>query len=202
MMFEEPLGVICLGALVGFLLGIGLASSRHTLRAVLTILGAALGGAPVAFIAASEHRWLYPVGLLLGFLWVRTASLWKTISTALSSRGSSKQRISAIVAFELAFVFCLTCLAVAYIVVMPQRAFVQQSGELRMTGTGNYEVFYSEPFDSPPNLTLPPNTVQSEDLQIVDQRADGFKLHSGLGTTYGATIKWIALGRPKSQRRL
>src|SRR5205823_4074833 len=116
---------------------------QPTLRAVLTVLGAALGGVPVAFIAASEHRWLYPVGLLMGFLWVRAVSIWKTIAEPAHSP-ERPRRTSPTVIFELTFVFSLTCLAAIYVFITPQSRFSEQAGEIRTTGSGIYEVFYAQ----------------------------------------------------------
>ena len=67
----ERIGITALGLFVGFLLGLGLFSAKPTLKAALTVLGAALGGAPVAFLAHTELRWIYPVGLLIGFVCAR-----------------------------------------------------------------------------------------------------------------------------------
>lgn len=69
---EPKLGVLALGGFVGWLLGFGLANSRRGLRAAITVLGAALGGGPVLFMAdAGDAKWWYPVGLLLGLLATR-----------------------------------------------------------------------------------------------------------------------------------
>jgi hypothetical protein len=66
------LGVITLGVFVGWLLGVGLKNSSQTLKAVLTVLGAALGGGPILFMKGiGPEKWMYPIGLLLGLLWVR-----------------------------------------------------------------------------------------------------------------------------------
>jgi hypothetical protein len=65
-MLSDRLGVLCLGSFVGFLLGLGLLRSTPSLRAALTVVGAALGGIPVAFLAGTGQKWLYPLGYLPG----------------------------------------------------------------------------------------------------------------------------------------
>jgi len=64
---EERLGVIALGSFVGVLLAIGLLRSGPTLKTVLTVIGAALGGAPVLFLSGTAEKWLYPIALLIAF---------------------------------------------------------------------------------------------------------------------------------------
>ena len=64
---EERLGVVALGSFVGVLLAVGLLRSGPTLKAVLTVIGAALGGAPVLFLSGTTEKWLYPIALLVAF---------------------------------------------------------------------------------------------------------------------------------------
>ena len=69
---ELKLGLLCLGIFVGFLLGFALMKSNNqSIKSVLTVLGAALAGAPVAFMTGVEQKWMYPVGLLVGLLYTR-----------------------------------------------------------------------------------------------------------------------------------
>jgi hypothetical protein len=66
---QERAGVLCLGALVGFLLAFSLFNTTNVgLRAVVAVLGIALGGAPVVFMGATDEKWVYPIGLVQGFL--------------------------------------------------------------------------------------------------------------------------------------
>lgn len=67
------IGVLCLGLFVGLLFGIVLFQAKSpTVKIVLSVISAALSGAPVMFMRGiSFERWMYPIGLLLGFLWVR-----------------------------------------------------------------------------------------------------------------------------------
>lgn len=194
MSFEEPLGVLCLGGLVGVLLAIGLTHTKPTLRAVVTVIGAGAGGAPVAFLAASTHRWLYPIGLILGFLWVRIVTLYKSADAARRSPMSIRPMPSLVVTAMAAMVI-VTIVALTYTFAAPKLRFTEQMGDIHTTGSGTYEVFYAEPLVSPPTLTFPPGSGQSEDIKVLEQRSDGFKIQVGLGTTYGAVIKWRAVGR-------
>ncbi|HVT59473.1 MAG TPA: hypothetical protein VHR45_13860 [Thermoanaerobaculia bacterium] len=47
-------------------LGFGLMRSGLTLKAVLTVMSAALGGAPVLFMSGTRAKWMFPLGLLTG----------------------------------------------------------------------------------------------------------------------------------------
>jgi hypothetical protein len=195
MTFEEPLGVLCLGGLVGFLLAWGLAASKPTLKAIITVIGAGLGGAPVAFLAASGHRWLYPIGLLVGFLWVRAGALYRAGELERRANFPAVRPMPARVVATISAMVVITIVVLAYPFVASTATVTEQAGEIRVLAFGAYEVFYREAFVSPPTLTLPPTTGQSEDIQILEQRADGFKVQIGLGTTHGAIIKWRAVGR-------
>jgi hypothetical protein len=72
-MSELKVGVLVLGGFVGFLLGLGLFRSKNvTLKGVITIVGAALGGAPVLFMnGVGRDKWMYPIGLVIGLVWNR-----------------------------------------------------------------------------------------------------------------------------------
>jgi hypothetical protein len=69
-------GVLFLGGFVGFVLALALTfSSTLQLKAAVAVLGAALAGAPVAFLTGvGAERWVYPVGLVLGLAWSRMLS--------------------------------------------------------------------------------------------------------------------------------
>ena len=59
------LGVFALCFFVGFLLSRGLSTSGDSLKAVITALGAALGGGPILFLKdAGNLKGLYPIGLI------------------------------------------------------------------------------------------------------------------------------------------
>jgi len=77
----ELIGVTSLGLFVGLLFGLGIAHSKPTVKVVLTLLGAALGGAPVAFLANTTSKWLYPVGLIVGLLLGRFFARWVDVSS-------------------------------------------------------------------------------------------------------------------------
>lgn len=66
----EYVGVLSLGLFVGVLLVFGLFSSGNTLSQALTVVGTALGGAPVVFLSGTNQKWLYPIGLIFGFFLV------------------------------------------------------------------------------------------------------------------------------------
>jgi hypothetical protein len=66
------LGVLALGVFIGFLLGFALLRSKPTVKAAITVVGAALGGGPVVFMKdAGTAKWFYPIGLIAGLFFVR-----------------------------------------------------------------------------------------------------------------------------------
>jgi hypothetical protein len=93
------LGVLFLGGFVGLILSLALTFSKKlTYKAVAAVLGAALAGAPIAFMGGLAHqRWMYPVGLVLGLLFVRMITARKDIVYALQAlekKGDSRaQRV-------------------------------------------------------------------------------------------------------------
>ncbi|OGT54746.1 MAG: hypothetical protein A3E01_18705 [Gammaproteobacteria bacterium RIFCSPHIGHO2_12_FULL_63_22] len=66
-------GILFLGGFVGFLLSLTVkVSSKPTVRGMLQVIGAALGGTPILFMeGAGPSKWAYPVGLVLGLIWAR-----------------------------------------------------------------------------------------------------------------------------------
>jgi hypothetical protein len=61
------LGTLATGSFVGLVLGQAPPSTtKPTTKAAVTIIGAALGGVPMAFLGNASTQWAYPVGLLLG----------------------------------------------------------------------------------------------------------------------------------------
>lgn len=77
------LGVLFLGGFVGLLLGLTIRFAQNpTLKFVIGIIGAALGGAPVLFMGGLEHqKWTYPVGLVVGLLWIRVLNARTIVAT-------------------------------------------------------------------------------------------------------------------------
>lgn len=75
------LGVLFLGGFVGFLLGlVVLSTEKLSLKLAVSVVGSALGGAPVLFMGELSHeKWMYPIGLVVGFLWVRLISARQAI---------------------------------------------------------------------------------------------------------------------------
>jgi len=67
------LGVFFLGGFVGFLLGLAINfASSINLKVASALIGAALGGTPIVFMRGlSFEKWMYPIGLVVGFFWVR-----------------------------------------------------------------------------------------------------------------------------------
>lgn len=67
------LGVFFLGGFVGFLLSLAINFSLNVnLKVISALIGAALGGAPVLFMQGlGFEKWMYPIGLVIGFLWIR-----------------------------------------------------------------------------------------------------------------------------------
>ena len=68
-------GILFLGGFVGFLLSLTVKlSAPPTVRSIVQVIGAALGGAPMLFMQdAGSAIWAYPVGLVLGLIWARRA---------------------------------------------------------------------------------------------------------------------------------
>lgn len=63
------LGILALGLFIGGILGWGLVKANGSLKAGLTVLGAALGTGPVLFMGqVGNARWSYPLGLIFGLL--------------------------------------------------------------------------------------------------------------------------------------
>jgi len=79
---------------------------------------------------------------------------------------------------------------------IPPTQVVEQKGMVQNTEIGVHELFvsYPQPFANKPSLELQ-GSSQSMDFTAVEERADGFKIHIGLGTSVGATIRWRAAGK-------
>jgi hypothetical protein len=70
------LGVLFLGGFVGYILALVLQQSKNfNLRILLSVIGGALGGAPILFMGGLGYqKWMYPIGLVLGTVWTRMIS--------------------------------------------------------------------------------------------------------------------------------
>lgn len=69
-----------------------------------------------------------------------------------------------------------------------------QEGEITVTGLSTHDVFYPVPYRSTPNLVFPDGYQSVEEFQVLEQRADGFKVNFGGSGTLGSKIKWKAVG--------
>jgi hypothetical protein len=111
------LGVLFLGGFVGFILGLALSFSKKlTYKAVAAVLGAALGGAPLAFMGnLAYERWMYPVGLVLGLISIRLLTARKDLLYAihaLQDKGDSRvQRVHLAIAV-------IDMIAIAFIILV------------------------------------------------------------------------------------
>jgi hypothetical protein len=88
MLVVTLLGVLFLGGFVGFLLALAIDfSSTLNLKVVSALIGAALGGAPILFMRGlGFEKWMYPIGLVIGFLWIRV------IRSVTLTRGGTHRR--------------------------------------------------------------------------------------------------------------
>jgi hypothetical protein len=68
------LGVLATGIFVGVVLSQLLFNLKPNVKSALTLLGAALGGVPIAFLGDASSTWAYPVGLLIGLFYIRIYS--------------------------------------------------------------------------------------------------------------------------------
>lgn len=113
---EQKFGILALGGFVGWLLGLALSHSKATLKAVITALGAALGGAPVAFMRGVSDKWMYPVGLIVGLLWIRLGSARSEIvESSGSSRKVKRKRLFAWLDVIVILVVTVLCTIYAFV---------------------------------------------------------------------------------------
>jgi len=197
-MFER-VGVLCLGALVGYLLAVGLANTRPTVRVVVTILGAALGGVPVAFLAQSLFKWVYPLGLVAGFLMrplveVTSQSASREHGSAAAPSRSSGARILLIASA----LVVIAALALA----LPDPSLVTERGEIVLTtGMAPKTVHYSRPFERAPALELEQYTGGRDpaSYHVEAQDVDGFVFVLDNLSPFNSgdiRVSWTAQGRP------
>src|SRR4051812_36718268 len=106
------LGVLFLGGFVGLLLGLTLQLPKTpNLKFAMGIIGAALGGAPVLFMQGLEHqKWMYPIGLVVGLLWIRVLGARSVVG----KRPKKSERL----AWYIAWADTLAVLVVTAIVVL------------------------------------------------------------------------------------
>ena len=85
-------GVLFLGGFVGLLLGLTLQiSSNPNLKIAMATIGAALSGTPIVFMRGLGHeKWMYPIGLVVGLLWVRVLHA----RTIVSQRPKKSERVA------------------------------------------------------------------------------------------------------------
>jgi hypothetical protein len=109
-------GVTFMGGFVGFILGTAMrALPNVSIKAAVALIGAALGGAPIMLMSGLGHeKWMYPIGLTFGLMWVRIVSAVKLTR--------EKPKASERVAWKWAWVDSLAILA-ATLVVLALAAF-------------------------------------------------------------------------------
>jgi len=79
---------------------------------------------------------------------------------------------------------------------------IVQNGVLENIDIGKIEVYYPNPFSSPPNLNISTSVGKKKyyvDFIIIDQRSDGFKLDIG-ALTRGDKLSWEAKGIIKKEK--
>ena len=70
-----------------------------------------------------------------------------------------------------------------------------QEGEIIFKSAGTHEGYYPTIYASPPNLVFEYQPI-SPDIEIVEQRSDGFKIRTVGGFAVGSTVGWKASGHP------
>jgi len=192
----ERVGVYCLGLFVGYLLALGLAHSKPTLRLVLTVLGAAVGGVPIAFLAQAGSKWVYPIGLLFGFLFFRLISAHAYLFT--ESKGGSEETPlrNRRTRVELALISGSLVFLTALALLLPSHLTVTESGEIKLgENVGKLRIQYSRPFQNVPRLSIKPDGYAT--YRIEDERPDGF-VFVPQGYTVGSSVSWKATGEERS----
>ena len=189
------MGVFGLGLFVGYLIAIGLKQSKPTLRAVLTVLGASLGGVPVAFLAGAGSKWIYPIGLLAGLLFFRITFLWASISSKKSRAASESTTGRSGALFEVGGIGALVFIMVTVALLLPDKSVVTERGQLTASyDVSRYSIYYPTPFEGSPQLV-----ISGADYELSEQRADGFVLRL-ISYSVGNPITWQASGVQKQHR--
>jgi len=181
-MMTERMGVLLLGVFVSYLLALGLTHSKPTLKAMVGVIGAALGGAPVVFLAGALAKWLYPAGLVLGLLLPRAVSLLRNDS---SSSRRSWPEILAIAAVTASIV----SLTVLPSLPRPPHVDTQTDFLNPISGVTQYVEYYPLPFARPPHLAI---EGVGPAYALTEQRSDRFVIEI---RSFGAgRITWTANG--------
>jgi hypothetical protein len=69
-----------------------------------------------------------------------------------------------------------------------------QNGKFKLLEFGVSEVFYPQPFDSPPNLQFAEGAENPGRFHVLEQRADGFKYEIEYAFSLGSEVEWEATG--------
>jgi hypothetical protein len=114
---EIHVGALALGVFVGYLLSFGLLQSKPSVRASVTVVGAALGATPLMFLKLNGGLWLYPVGLLLGLCSFRVVGARTAIATKIS-RPSRQNQVHGLFAWlDLIIIGLIAVASVVYAIV-------------------------------------------------------------------------------------
>lgn len=92
------LGAFCVGGIVGAILGKFWAkASKPTLKTAIAVIGALFTGAPLAFVQdLGAEKWMYPVGVLTGFVWNYIGADLRRLGQGAHKSGKSAWNLSAI----------------------------------------------------------------------------------------------------------
>jgi hypothetical protein len=191
----ERVGVLALGLFVSYLLALGLEHSKPNLRVVITVIGVALTGAPVAFLAQAMSKWAYPLGLLSGIAAYRVVTLLGGLANLNegprpSRSPAQKRRILR----ELWLVGLLGAGVAAVAMVLPVRATATERGKIELRSMqGPQNVRYAHPFVNMPHLVFRP--VGFVEYRIDNERLDGFTFFP-TGYSSDSFVQWEATGEP------
>jgi hypothetical protein len=94
---------------------------------------------------------------------------------------------------DLVLVPAVSALVLWYAVILPEVPLLAQSGSVEVGETGQYEVFYPHRYVSAPHLIV--RSKGYADFEIVEQRADGFRVRVR-GTSSGSALEWQTGGQP------
>ena len=120
-MSRVDFGVLAMGVFVGYLLGLALLQTRSlNIKAAITVVGAALSGAPVVFMnGLGDSRWIYPVGLLLGLLFVRIPGARRAIAHKWVTNRPDEKALGWFAWFDIAVITLASLAALAYALLIP-----------------------------------------------------------------------------------
>jgi len=190
----ERIGVLALGLFVAYLLALGLANSRQTLRVVVTVIGVALGGVPVAFLAQAESKWAYPLGLLLGVALFSIFALRSALVTlnesSLPSRQITERRQR--LRRELWLALLGGAIVAVVAIVLPVRVTETERGEIELRSIqGRQNVRFARPFKNVPHLVFRPKGFV--EYRLEDESVDGFTF---VPTAFSpdSVVEWEATG--------